>query len=145
MRQGYVIVWSGWDVTAAPGANHPSSTVPVAKNPDGSSITGPTLPGIRFPENAAPLVTYTGWALRAGPAADDGCDARGQQIPFAQTQAEPLAKGAPRLSLEQCFLNHDGYVGAVRNAVYRLMRQRFLTGEDGFQYINAAEAGNVLI
>src|SRR6266849_8152 len=40
MREGYAIVWSGWDVTAPRGNNSLTITVPVAKNPDGSSITG---------------------------------------------------------------------------------------------------------
>src|SRR5712671_6307450 len=40
---------------------------------------GNDVAGVRYPEIAVPLATYTGWALRAGPAADDGCDAAGQQ------------------------------------------------------------------
>lgn len=43
MREGYAIVWSGWDVTVAPGNSRLTMTVPVAKNPDGSSIVGPSL------------------------------------------------------------------------------------------------------
>src|SRR3981189_44137 len=37
MRQGYVLLESGWDVPAPAGKSF-SVTVPVAKNPDGSSI-----------------------------------------------------------------------------------------------------------
>ena len=40
MRQGYVLLESGWDVPAPAGKSF-SITVPVAKNPDGSPITGP--------------------------------------------------------------------------------------------------------
>jgi hypothetical protein len=45
MRQGYTIVWSGWDVTVVPNMTTKPFTimVPVAKNPDGSSIVGPAL------------------------------------------------------------------------------------------------------
>jgi hypothetical protein len=43
MRQGYTIVLSGWDVTVASGGGRFTMTVPVAKNPDGSSIVGPSL------------------------------------------------------------------------------------------------------
>jgi hypothetical protein len=44
MSQGYTLAWAGWDGQVA---NDPSPdtlkiTLPVAKNPDGSSITGPT-------------------------------------------------------------------------------------------------------
>jgi len=41
MRQGYVIVESGWDVSAPRNGKLFTATVPVAKNPDGSSIVGP--------------------------------------------------------------------------------------------------------
>jgi hypothetical protein len=43
MRQGYVIAWSGWDVTVAAGPSALSITVPVATNPDASPIVGPSL------------------------------------------------------------------------------------------------------
>jgi hypothetical protein len=41
MRQGYVLLESGWDVPA-PGGKSFAVTVPVAKNADGSPITGPS-------------------------------------------------------------------------------------------------------
>ena len=40
MRQGYVLLESGWDVPPPAGKSF-SVAVPVAKNPDGSAITGP--------------------------------------------------------------------------------------------------------
>src|SRR3984957_18815167 len=40
MRQGYVLLESGWDVPPPAGKLF-SVAVPVAKNPDGSAITGP--------------------------------------------------------------------------------------------------------
>lgn len=43
MRQGYTIVFSGWDATVAPIAGRLTFSAPVAKNPDGSSIVGPAL------------------------------------------------------------------------------------------------------
>jgi hypothetical protein len=43
MLEGYTIVLSGWDATVAPGGSRYTITVPVAKNPDGSSIVGPAL------------------------------------------------------------------------------------------------------
>jgi Alpha/beta hydrolase domain len=104
---------------------------------------GNDLAGIRYPEIAVPLATYTGWALRAGPAADDGCDAAGQQIPFAPTAAE-RAKGDPRLSIEERYVTHDGYVKAVDKAVRKLVKKGFLLEEDAEQYVHAAETSKVL-
>ena len=40
MRQGYAILWSGWQPDVLPGADRMTMTVPVAVNPDGSEITG---------------------------------------------------------------------------------------------------------
>jgi hypothetical protein len=40
MRQGYTIVWFGWQADVLPGNNRMTLTVPVARNSDGSSITG---------------------------------------------------------------------------------------------------------
>ena len=105
---------------------------------------GNDIAGIRLPDIAAPLATYTGWALRAGPAADDGCDPFGQQIAFPQTRADRLAKDDPRLSIEERYKDHDGYVKAVRNAVQRLVSRRFLLREDADEYIRAAELSSVL-
>ena len=43
MRQGYTIVLSGWDAGVAPGGGRQTIAVPIARNPDGSSIVGPAL------------------------------------------------------------------------------------------------------
>ena len=65
--------------------------------------TATTSLAFRQPEMAAPVATYKGWALRADqPGAlntADGCDASGQEIPFAATKAERLASGGANTSL----------------------------------------------
>src|SRR5262249_3631496 len=43
MRQGYVIAWCGWDASVASGGTSLSITVPIAKNPDDTSIVSPAL------------------------------------------------------------------------------------------------------
>jgi hypothetical protein len=43
MRQGYSILISGWDVTAAPDGNRFTMKAPIAVNPDGSPIVGPAM------------------------------------------------------------------------------------------------------
>jgi hypothetical protein len=45
-----------------------------------------------------PLATYTGWALRSGPQAGDGCEGSGQYIPFPKTKSDRMASGDPRRS-----------------------------------------------
>src|SRR5205085_8962103 len=45
LPRGYSIVWSGWDFAAGTDSSNFNTTitVPIAKNPDGTSITGPAF------------------------------------------------------------------------------------------------------
>jgi hypothetical protein len=56
MHQGYSLAWNGWDIAAAPGGDRLTISVPVAANPDGSAITGPSYEYIVF-DNAATLTS----------------------------------------------------------------------------------------
>jgi hypothetical protein len=101
---------------------------------------GNDVAGIRIPEVAVPVATYTGWALRANPAGgDDGCDAAGQMIDFAKTKADRMATGDPRLSLEERYPTHDAYVNAVSAAANALARDRLLLPEDVEAYVKKAQ------
>lgn len=48
LSMGYTILWAGWDICAAPVNNNMTITVPVAHQPDGSTITGPSYEYISF-------------------------------------------------------------------------------------------------
>lgn len=61
-KQGHVLVASGWQSDVLPGEDREYATVPVAKNPDGTSITGRVL--ARFTE--IPANTTTLPILRGG-------------------------------------------------------------------------------
>jgi hypothetical protein len=101
---------------------------------------GNDLAGIRLPDVAVPLATYTGWGLRAfPPGADDGADGSGQKIEFALTRAERLASGDPRPSIEERYPDQSAYVSAVAAAAEALREQRLLLDEDVQAYITAAE------
>jgi hypothetical protein len=68
---------------------------------------GIDVAGIRLPQIAVPLATYTGWGLRAAAfAGDDLCDGFGQKLDFLQTKAERLAMGDTRPSIEERYPNH---------------------------------------
>ena len=43
MRQGYTILEAGWDISAPNGGGRFTIRVPMAKNPDGSPIVGPSM------------------------------------------------------------------------------------------------------
>jgi hypothetical protein len=102
---------------------------------------GNDIAGIRTPEVAVPLATYTGWALRADGL--DGCDASGQMLVFAKTKAERLASGDLRPSLEERYSDHAAYVEQVTRAAKALKDQHFLMDEDVQAYIAAAQAARV--
>ena len=57
MNQGYTMVWAGWEPAASRTNFSMGATVPIAKNPDGSSITGPDYEYIEF-DNAT-TTSYT--------------------------------------------------------------------------------------
>jgi hypothetical protein len=68
----------------------------------------------------------------------DGCEANGQTIAFAKTQA---ARGAdPRLSLQERYGDKAGYVAAVTAAANHLRDDRFLLQADVDAYIAEANA-----
>jgi Alpha/beta hydrolase domain len=54
MRQGYVILESGWDPSAPRNGKLFTATVPIAKNPDGSSIVGPNTDEFVIDKEATP-------------------------------------------------------------------------------------------
>src|SRR5437773_2106759 len=63
-------------------------------NSDGNDIAGVRLPDLRVP-----TATYTGWALRSGVWANDGCESSGQFIAFPRTESDRAATGDPRPSV----------------------------------------------
>jgi hypothetical protein len=55
-----------------------------------------------------------------------------------------MASGDPRLSLEERYSTHEKYVGMVRAAAERMVRDRFLLREDADRLIAEADRSNVL-
>ena len=126
--------------TSNVGGAGPAIGKPVPPLKDGNDVAG-----IRLPPVEAPIATTTGWALRrAGFGENDGCEGSGQYVPFKTIKAERLAAGDPRLSLEERYTNHDGYVAAVTKAAEGLGKQRLLLPADVQQYIEQARASSVL-
>jgi hypothetical protein len=100
------------------------SFVPKTDN-DGNDIAG-----LRLPDVTVPLATYTGWALRGGAQAGDGCEGSGQYIPFAKTKAERMASGDPRLSIEERYPRFSAYYDAVKKAIDDMVARRLMLRED---------------
>ncbi|XEC95759.1 alpha/beta hydrolase domain-containing protein [Paenibacillus tarimensis] len=104
---------------------------------------GNELSGIRLPWVAASLGTYTGWNFyKAANLEEELCDRDGSYLPFSVTKEEREAKGDPRLSLEELYGNHGGYMKSVSTSVRDLVRNRLLLPEDAAQYLTDAANKN---
>ena len=115
MNQGYSLAWSGWDISAAPGADRLTINVGAPlKNADGTPITGPSYEYIVFDNatttsstlayppasldkskatltvrdhlmDAAVPVAASGWAYNAAGTAINLLNAAGAVVPFKQS------------------------------------------------------------
>jgi hypothetical protein len=131
---------AGFYETGVMSINPPVVTRPLFDNPKNGPIyptyvpktdgDGNEIAGIRLPDVAVPRATYTGWALRAGAHANDGCEGAGQMIPFPKTKAERLAAGDPRLSIEDRYPSPAAYAAKVESAVDALVARRLMLRED---------------
>ncbi len=93
---------------------------------------GNDLAGVKMPDLAAPLATYTGWNLfnaRSGPT-NALSSMQGSYIPLARTRAERKRAQDPRPSIEERYQNKDHYLGLVTKAAVALIDQGYLRAED---------------
>lgn len=88
--------------------------------------------GVRLVELQAPLGTHTGWNLRAPETGFAWATSRfdGSFVPFARTEAERIAAGDPRPSLEMRYPTREDYAAAVRAAADRQIAAGLLLAED---------------
>jgi hypothetical protein len=129
----------------------PTITSPYPVFVPKTDADGNDIAGIRLPDISVPLATYTGWGLRAHHSGDpvpiyDSCDGLslgsnigvGQIIPFLQTQAERIAAGDPRPSIEERYPTKAAYVNLVTEAAQQLGAERLLLDMDVQAYISWA-------
>jgi hypothetical protein len=93
---------------------------------------GNGVAGIRMPELAVPLATYTGWNLfndRSGPT-DVLSSMQGSYIPLPRTVADRKRASDPRVSIEERYHDKDRYLGLVSKAAQTLVDQGFLLADD---------------
>jgi hypothetical protein len=112
----------------------------VKVNIDGNETVG--VPSVLM---QAPLATYTGWnTYAAGIYKGQQCALSGSSFPFKETKAERKASGDPRLSLEERYGTHAGYVCVVTKAANVAVQDRFLRASAATTLIAQATASNVL-
>jgi hypothetical protein len=110
-----------------PGVGKAFSTLVPQVDRDGND-----LGGVRLPELAVPLATYTGWNLRDPKmgAPSERISFIGSYLPFAKTRAARLSAGDPRLSIEERYPGREDYLGRFAAAGLSLVKARWLRAED---------------
>ena len=109
---------------------------------------GNELGGVPVVLRDAPLGTYLGWNVTAAGERpfhkDQICNYVGGMLPFARTADERKAANDPRLSLQERYGSHDGYVDAVSRAAAKAVAEGFLLPADAASLIDAAKSSAVL-
>lgn len=103
---------------------------------------GNDLAGIRDPEVAVPLATFTGWNFRDARIGNpqDIYQILGSYIPFPRTRADARPRGDPRRSIVERYSSVDDYMGRIAKATDDLIRRRFLLAEDRDPVLARAKA-----
>jgi hypothetical protein len=93
---------------------------------------GNDVGGLRLPDVAVPLATYTGWNFRS--TAIGGTEQffplMGAYVPFARTKVEREQARDPRLSIEERYHSRDEYLELVQEAAAPLVKEGYLRSED---------------
>jgi hypothetical protein len=125
-----------YNATGVPTQNPPPIKSVIKMLVPAVDSDGNELGGVPTVLRDAPLGTYLGWNITAGPGeigydgrpfhAGQVCNYVGGMVPFAVTMAQRLAANDPRPSLEERYGTHDGYVAAVKAAANKAACQGFL-------------------
>ena len=93
---------------------------------------GNDLAGIRLPDLTVPVGTHTGWNLRHPDtgAPEQLMSMQGSTHWFPATEAQRVAAGDPRPSLEQRYANREDYASRAREAATKLADDGYLLVED---------------
>jgi hypothetical protein len=88
--------------------------------------------GIRLPDVAVPLATYTGWNFRntAIGAPGELVSLLGSSIPFPATRAAREAAHDPRRSIEERYRSREEYLARVEQAADALVKGGYLLIDD---------------
>jgi hypothetical protein len=117
----------------------PYRTLVPAVDGDGNEIAG-----IRLPDVAVPLGTYTGWNLRAARHGAEemlsGLD--GMYLPFPATSDGRTRQSDPRAAVRERYPTRDVYLARITEAAMELQREGFLLPEDALAILHGAAQRN---
>lgn len=117
---------------------HVGDYVNLVPRPDAD---GNTVGGVLLPDVAVPLGTYAGWNPRSAAIGNPEYLARwdGSFFMFPGTEAERVARGDPRPSIEARYKHKQQYVNEVAKAARGLVKDRLLLQEDADAIVSRAE------
>jgi hypothetical protein len=110
--------------------------VPQVDN-DGNEVAG-----LKMPEIAVPLATYTGWNLfnaESGPS-NLLSSMQGSYIPLSRTRADRARTRDPRASIEERYQSRDQYLKLVSAAAKEMAGHGYLLDEDIARIVERADA-----
>ena len=112
---------------AGPPTAHPLPLLVPQVDGDGNELAG-----IRFPDVAVPLATYTGWNFRSPPIGQPSelLPLTGSYIPLPLTRAAREAARDPRLSIEERYGSRARYQALVSDRGAALVKEGYLLGDD---------------
>ena len=118
---------AGIDDREPPGVGAPYASLVPRVDADGIDVGG-----VRLPEIAVPLATYTGWNVRTAATGfgDRLVDFFGTFAPFAQTRDERLAAHDPRLSVAERYADRGAYLAAYDAATASLVKEGYVLAAD---------------
>lgn len=91
---------------------------------------GNEIAGIRLPEIAVPLATFTGWSMRSPSFSRTLRRNAGTLWPLSRTAEERAETGDPRKSIQERYGNAADYLSKVAACLLELRDQRFLLDQD---------------
>jgi len=108
-------------------AQHPLPFMVPNVDRDGNEVAG-----IRLPDQAVPIATYTGWNFRSPTIGlpDQLQPLTGSYIPFAVTRAAREQTGDPRPSLEERYGDRTTYLARISDAASKLVAEGYLLEDD---------------
>jgi hypothetical protein len=150
LADGTLVAAKGIAFPTIPGVQSPTTLTPVTRIASemirGGAGAGTPLPllvpqvdadgneraGIRMPEVAVPLATYTGWNFRrpAIGAPDRIVPLLGSYVPLPRSAAEREAQRDPRRSTAERYSSRDEYMSQIARSAAELVKERLLLEED---------------
>lgn len=102
---------------------------------------GNDLGGIRLPEIAVPLATYTGWNLRSPSigAPTERTAFLGSFVPLPRSVADAGAAHDPRRAIEDRYKSYADYSAQFQKALNELVRERYILAEDSAQLTSRSQ------